>query len=70
LTSALVAGAVVVGVGNIASAAVNEHWMEDVHGHGVVAGIADGLGHSVTGGIKETGKQVVDVWHGIRGIFD
>lgn len=69
--TAIAAGAVVIGVGNIASAAVDEHWMEDIHNDGVVAGIAEGVAHSVSGGIKETGSQVADVsksiWHGIFG---
>jgi hypothetical protein len=69
--TALAGGAVAVGVGNMASAAVNEHWMEDIHGHGIVAGIGEGLGHSVSAGASETVKQVEDVgksiWHGVFG---
>lgn len=61
------AGALVVGVGNIGSAAANEHWMEDIQSSGVVAGLAEGFGHAVAGGISETGNQVASIWHGIFG---
>lgn len=66
---AVVGGGLVMGVGNIAYDAFHEHWSEDVHDHGVVAGIADGIGHSVWGGVKDTGTQIADVsksvWHSI-----
>lgn len=68
---AVVAGGVVVGVGNIASAMVDEHWMDNIQQHGVVAGIAEGVGHSVSNGAKATYDQVKDVgkavWSGIFG---
>ena len=71
LAVAAVAGGVVVGVSNIGSALVDEHWMENIQRDGGVAGVAEGVGHSVSAGVKETGKQIADVsksvWHGIFG---
>jgi uncharacterized protein YukE len=60
-------GSVGVLVGNMSSSLAHEHWMEDIHGHGVVAGLADGVGNSVWGGVKDTGTQIKDIWHGIFG---
>jgi uncharacterized protein YukE len=60
-------GAVVIGVGNIGNAAVNEHWMEDIHNDGIVAGVAEGIGHSVSNGITQTGTQVEDVGNWVWG---
>ncbi|MFI1914699.1 hypothetical protein [Nocardia sp. NPDC020380] len=67
------AGLVAWTVGDLGSAAVHEHWSEDVHNNGVVVGIADGAGHSLVNGgkavwddVKSTGSTV---WHGITSLF-
>lgn len=64
---ALIGGGTVMGVGNIAYDAFHEHWSEDIHNDGVLAGVSEGIGHSVWGGIQDTGSQLSDVakstWH-------
>jgi uncharacterized protein YukE len=78
LAVAAISGGIVVGVGNIAYDAFHEHWSEDVHNDGVLAGIGEGAWHSAWGGIKDTGSQIADVgettwngakslWHGVFG---
>ncbi|WP_329174498.1 WXG100 family type VII secretion target [Streptomyces sp. NBC_01477] len=55
--TAATAGAVFVGVGYFADEAFHEHWSEDIHDHGVIAGVADGT-WNVT---KNTGGDMKDL---------
>lgn len=57
VATAATAGAVFVGVGYFADEAFHEHWSEDIHDHGVVAGVADGT-WNVT---KNTGEDMKDL---------
>ncbi|MDF3292002.1 hypothetical protein [Streptomyces silvisoli] len=64
-----VGGVVAVGVTGVLDHAFHEHWKEDIHNHGVVAGILHGSGHvfSQTGGDFVRMKD--DIWHGIKSLF-
>jgi uncharacterized protein YukE len=76
--TAAVSGAVFVGVGYFADEAFHEHWSEDIHDHGVVAGIADGTwnvtkntGTDMKNLAVDTGKSIGNagksVWHHATG---
>jgi hypothetical protein len=71
---AVVGGAVAVGVGDFVDNAFHEHWDEDIQQHGVMGGIADGIGHTagktwsdVTQLGSDIGHTASSVWHGIFG---
>ena len=65
--AALVGGAVAVGVGDLVYEGFHEHWDEDIQQHGVVVGIADGVGHTFANTGKDIGHMASSVWHGIFG---
>lgn len=78
VATAATAGAVFVGVGYFADEAFHEHWSEDIHDHGVVAGVADGTWNVTknTGGdmkdlavgtAKGIGNAGKSVWHHATG---
>lgn len=49
-------GAVVVGVGDFAYQGFHEHWSEDIHDHGVIAGLGtgvDNMGKNTGGDMKD-----------------
>ncbi|GAA1982842.1 WXG100 family type VII secretion target [Kitasatospora viridis] len=70
---AAIGGTVVVGVGTFADKLFHEHWSEDIHNHGVVAGVWDGTMHAGAQTGKAIGGMVTGagkaVWHGITSIF-
>jgi len=54
--------------------AFHEHWDQDIQQHGVVAGIADGVGNTAAktwSDVKQVGSDIghtaSSVWHGIFG---
>jgi uncharacterized protein YukE len=65
----LAGGVVAYGVGDFAHNLINENWGADIHQHGVVVGVLDGIGDSAV----NTGKDLVhtgeSIWHGITSIF-
>lgn len=67
VAGAAVGGVVCVGVGDLTSNLFHEHWDEDINKDGIIGGIGDGIGHSVT----KTGSDIADLgkkaWHGIFG---
>jgi hypothetical protein len=65
--AALVGGAVAVGVGDLVYEGFHEHWDEDIQQHGVVVGVADGVGHTFANTGKDIGHMASSVWHGIFG---
>lgn len=62
---AVAGGVICVGVGDLTSNLLHEHWDEDIHKDGVLGGIGDGIGHSVT----KTGSDIAGLgeklWHSI-----
>ncbi|WP_327288614.1 WXG100 family type VII secretion target [Streptomyces sp. NBC_01198] len=76
--TAATAGAVFVGVGYFTDEAFHEHWSEDIHDHGVVAGIGDGtwnvtkntgedMKNLAVGTAKGIGNAGKSVWHHATG---
>jgi hypothetical protein len=74
----VIGGVVAVGVGDMVSNAWSEHWDEDIHQHGVVGGIAQGVFdvdqrtvkdfENIGGAAKDfVASKASDIWHGIFG---
>jgi hypothetical protein len=61
---AAAAGGVAVGVGDFAYQAFHEHWSEDIHDHGAVAGVFAGIGHSGERVGDDVGNMFSDIGHG------
>jgi len=61
---AVAAGAVAVGVGDFAYQAFHEHWSEDMHDHGAVAGVFVGIGHSGARVGDDVSNMASDLGHG------
>ncbi|MCP2174761.1 hypothetical protein LX13_000568 [Williamsia maris] len=66
---ALVGGAVVVGIGGLGYNAFHEHWSEDVHDHGVVAGILHGTGNTFANTGSDIGDMGVSVGHAAKSVW-
>ncbi|WP_067567251.1 WXG100 family type VII secretion target [Nocardia acidivorans] len=76
--TAVVAGGVVVGVGDVFYEGFHEHWAEDIHDRGVISGVVHGTGnmfsntgHDIkdlgTGAWDATTKVTSKLWHGVFG---
>jgi hypothetical protein len=70
----LLGGVVAVGVGELGTSVIHEHWDEDIHRYGIAGGLAHGAGDIAV----NTGKGVADfagavggtvggVWHRVFG---
>jgi phage tail tape-measure protein len=67
----LVAGAVIgYGAGDIAHNLLVENWDQDVHDHGVVHGIMDGVGHSMDASADDTRELAVGGGHEAEHLWD
>lgn len=64
---ALVGGAVAIGVGDLVYEGFHEHWDEDIQQHGVVGGIASGVGHTVENTGRDMANLAKGIWHGVFG---
>jgi len=62
-------GIVAIGVGDFGHNLIDENWSADIHQHGVVMGVADGIGDSAVKTGKDIGHMASSVWHGITSIF-
>jgi len=62
-------GIVAIGVGDFGHNLIDENWSGDIHQHGVVVGVADGIGDSAVKTGKDIGHMASSVWHGITSIF-
>ncbi|HEV2634886.1 MAG TPA: WXG100 family type VII secretion target [Actinocrinis sp.] len=66
-----VAGAAVLGMGvtDEIENLFSEHWSQDWHKSGVVAGTLDGIGHSVSNTVDEMGNSFKSGWNAVKSIF-
>ncbi|MBK0868300.1 hypothetical protein INP57_15915 [Saccharopolyspora sp. HNM0986] len=59
--------AVAVGAGSLIKEGFNEHWSEDIDKHGVVGGIATGVGNMGTNTAKDMSSLAAGIWHTVAG---
>lgn len=65
VTSAVAIGAAGVFTGNLASSALHEHWGDDIHNHGVVAGLMHGTSNSFSKAGSDTLDLGKSLWHSV-----
>lgn len=67
----IVAGAAIgYGVGDISYNLLTENWGQDVHDHGVLHGVMDGIGHSMNESADDTRELAVGVGHEAEHLWD
>lgn len=64
-----VGGVVAIGVGDFGHNLIDENWSADIHQHGVVAGVADGIGDSAVKTGKDIAHMASSAWHSVTSIF-
>jgi uncharacterized protein YukE len=69
-------GILAVGVGDFGHNLIDENWSGDIHQHGVVAGVVDGIGDSAVKTGKDIGHMATGIghlatglWHGVTSLF-
>jgi hypothetical protein len=62
-------GVVAIGVGDFGHNLIDENWSGDIHQHGVVMGVVDGVGNSAVKTGKDMAHMATSVWHGITSLF-
>jgi hypothetical protein len=66
----LAGGVVAYGVGDFAHNLIQENWGADIHQHGVILGIGDGIGDSAVKTGQDFAKVGTGIAHGAEHVWD